>query len=872
MSEESSDEELPLPTLAPAADNANAASASASASGPTPDCIIVDLTLSSDSDDDGDDGAPSPSSATQHHGGSSSYAKFSKYATSLRKRSADDDYDAPTTAVVTPRRRKNKKTRSSNSYCDAPVVKIEVGVVGYKFHKLFFVDEEKKKEKCFHGEVVGILDKAVAKGGKDRRCVYEDGDEEDLSLTELQHLPRCTNNDCPKLPSMESIKKHGPPQGAGLDDESGREVGVGSLKKLPEDDDACDISDTLPKGNANASDQEEESEGEDEDEAMSNPAGEDNSQIRHFFDDSDDDSGEGHFTDFGSNTSSSKNSKGPIQGDGGSDTFSSQDGEGKPDNSVGLQEEQEEANSISNTGNTSGVTAACDASNNEEDTSYPDNNQISQNDHDNDSSDDDKSLFSSQSSDNEDKLPNSDEDDLFPPSGDEDQVHNSDEDDLFSSSGDEEVGDQFKHGLIGNVNYGDSDDDSRFSEELNIRPPKRLVVMKKCKKERAKSLVTEYIVPPEERVEHEYYYLADIWGERMRKRTLGSADGPPPPTILPQSKGGIKYEILYSELITRKGKGFMEDSMGQQYYKSFYLGVSRGRIEKINLKSALLRIGDFESLTYERGAHKTVSRLKLLVSPSCRPPSGDREFCFHRLQENNFELIDDDGHLGCGFIHPDYLFKLLGKSQPARRAFAIQVRIIGPSSVGVAKGVLFVKETIGRETIQIPSSMIKVNKSKTKPLHTYVALNINQHFPSKAQYCMGRLLDDDLKDPTLRMVNDLNAPCEDTQRVLCCKGVDQDIIHTYVERCKGVDEGIIDTYTKKFEKQISVDRAKVSIKHANLVGVSDPTGHIPSGYVFLTGMGNKTPSRVFLTGVRNVLLSFCRVLDTSKFPFCFFVI
>jgi hypothetical protein len=50
----------------------------------------------------------------------------------------------------------------------------------------------------------------------------------------------------------------------------------------------------------------------------------------------------------------------------------------------------------------------------------------------------------------------------------------------------------------------------------------------------------------------------------------------------------------------------------------------------------------------------------------------------------------------------------------------------------------------------------------------------------------------------------------------------------------------------------SIDEAKTVIKHGNVVGVSDPTGHIPCGHVFLTGMGERAPSEVFLTRVRNV--------------------
>jgi hypothetical protein len=41
-------------------------------------------------------------------------------------------------------------------------------------------------------------------------------------------------------------------------------------------------------------------------------------------------------------------------------------------------------------------------------------------------------------------------------------------------------------------------------------PPKRQVTIKKAKKEKAGTLVTCYTVPPEERMEPEYYCFADI--------------------------------------------------------------------------------------------------------------------------------------------------------------------------------------------------------------------------------------------------------------------------------------------------------------------------------------------------------------------------
>ena len=218
--------------------------------------------------------------------------------------------------------------------------------------------------------------------------------------------------------------------------------------------------------------------------------------------------------------------------------------------------------------------------------------------------------------------------------------------------------------------------------------------------------------------------------------------------------------------------------MGNKYYKSYYLKLSDSGVTR-SIELALLSIGDFESLTYEHGPHKTHSRLKLLVSPSCRPPDGSKSelFCFHEIPPNHFEVIEDNGHLGCGFIHPAYLKQLLGNSVPAQRVFAIQVRIIGPSSVGIAKGMLFVKEDLKEYTIQLPTSMVKVKKSTTEPYHTHVVLNIVQCFPSSNQECMGKLFDDSKPDPSLDMVKELKRPSLDVQQVMLCKGVAEDIIY-----------------------------------------------------------------------------------------------
>ncbi|KAL7545469.1 hypothetical protein ACHAWF_008824 [Thalassiosira exigua] len=332
--------------------------------------------------------------------------------------------------------------------------------------------------------------------------------------------------------------------------------------------------------------------------------------------------------------------------------------------------------------------------------------------------------------------------------------------------------------------------------------PKR--VSEKMKKERSEAVVTDFVTVPVKRMEPECYYFQTQWGHRMQAIALPLKLGPPKSSFV---ENGTRYEILYSELKKRDGKCRSDDRMGNKYYKAYYLAVSGNDLKKMNRRLALQSIGDFESVTYDKGAHKTTSRLKLLVSPSCRPPGDKGIFCMYRLPQEKFELIEDDQHLGCGFISKDFLVELLGKSVPAQRAFAIQVRIIGPSEIGIAKGVLFLKKGIDR--IQIPSSMVKVEKSKIKPLHNDVVLNINRIYPSDSHETMERLLNTDRDEPPSQtMLDNIKKPGHDVLRVLIRLGVSEDIIEQYKERFDSL-------------------RNETTTKHANLIGVMDPTGSIP---------------------------------------------
>lgn len=85
------------------------------------------------------------------------------------------------------------------------------------------------------------------------------------------------------------------------------------------------------------------------------------------------------------------------------------------------------------------------------------------------------------------------------------------------------------------------------------------------------------------------------------------------------------------------------------------------------------------------------------------------------------------------------------------------------------------------DKIQLPSSMIKVDKSKSnRPLHKNVVLNIIRTSPSAKQEIMGRIVDDSLKNPTDLQLETLKIPCADVMRVLQCRGVSTDVL----DQCK----------------------------------------------------------------------------------------
>ena len=65
--------------------------------------------------------------------------------------------------------------------------------------------------------------------------------------------------------------------------------------------------------------------------------------------------------------------------------------------------------------------------------------------------------------------------------------------------------------------------------------------------------------------------------------------------------------------------------------------------------------------------------------------------------------------------------------------FAIQVRKIEPSLVGIAEDMLVATKNMEEHKTQPPTSMVKDNKSIKKPLHTPVVQDIGKGIPSSNQ-------------------------------------------------------------------------------------------------------------------------------------------
>jgi hypothetical protein len=104
------------------------------------------------------------------------------------------------------------------------------------------------------------------------------------------------------------------------------------------------------------------------------------------------------------------------------------------------------------------------------------------------------------------------------------------------------------------------------------------------------------------------------------------------------------------------------------------------------------------------------------------------------------------------FIHLIFLDRIFGDFQSAQSVFAIQVIIMGPPSASVTRSLLFANKTIEEYEIQLPATIVKVNKGIAMLLHAPVVLDIGQCVPANNQPSSQALLREMNKHPSLRSV------------------------------------------------------------------------------------------------------------------------
>lgn len=287
-----------------------------------------------------------------------------------------------------------------------------------------------------------------------------------------------------------------------------------------------------------------------------------------------------------------------------------------------------------------------------------------------------------------------------------------------------------------------------------------------------------------------------------------------PPKVA--SFGGYSLHLLSSRV--PKESAAKNHFRNQKAIRLTYVATEGNEIHQISLKQQLESIADFASLTPE----KAKARLQLLESATAVGT------LVSDMALEDFKLVEEETHLGCGFIPVSILGRILGQ-QDDELYQCIQVRVIAPK-LGIFKGILCPKPDIDR--IELPRSMLKVGPSRVCPSEDWVCLVVKNTFPTSKNVQLGRSLTlQNSTPPSLsHFRNKDQGPGEMVERLWRSLGVKRSISARYAKRCnqKGTLAGL---------------------KHAYLLGVADPTGFLPRGHVFVPGMGKEhgKRGRIFIT-------------------------
>ncbi|KAL9188528.1 hypothetical protein ACHAXT_006906 [Thalassiosira profunda] len=274
-----------------------------------------------------------------------------------------------------------------------------------------------------------------------------------------------------------------------------------------------------------------------------------------------------------------------------------------------------------------------------------------------------------------------------------------------------------------------------------------------------------------------------------------------PPTF--EERGGT-YELLLTSVEKAGSQQFPSNEL-----HATYVLTSGGGLPPIDLRDTLEEVAGFGALPPE----KTPARLELLgskVRKSTLTTRGkDGYLAFELSAPDDFELIDDSAHEGCGFVPKSFVHKFLGDHAVGKRTFAIQVRVYSPR-LGVFKGMLLEKRGITK--IQLPTSMMKVGpSSQSRDDWAVLTMTSIGVFPSATNVTIANIRQSGKIPKSFTAKSRKPSPM--IENVWLDSGLSQSMINDYSKDCK---------HPK-------------NLMHASLVGLKDPTGAIPAGHVFVTG-------------------------------------
>ncbi|XRB01586.1 RNA-dependent RNA polymerase [Pycnococcus provasolii] len=298
-----------------------------------------------------------------------------------------------------------------------------------------------------------------------------------------------------------------------------------------------------------------------------------------------------------------------------------------------------------------------------------------------------------------------------------------------------------------------------------------------------------------------------------------------PPSVI--FTDGKKLELVARKVDTDSGGAGR--FFGRKTVTLHYAVTESPNMPSINLASRLTQFAAFDMLPNGR---KAASRLELLCSRTSG--CGAKAGAMH-LRHDDFEVLELESSRdvmadGCGFIGDEVLTKLYGDA--ARVIVSLQVRVIAPR-LGLFKGVLM--RSPFTDKIQLTPSMRKVPAAQQRgddedDDDEWALLLVRMMHPTTHNMRLGERIRGEAPraSPKTPMHNRKKPLSDMVSLLLTTLDVPPEHVESLTARSRRND------YSADF---------------AWLVGVADPTGNLPEGHVYVTGMpaDNLSSERIFVT-------------------------